>query len=281
MQRMVMGGNAALRTNRFDLTIDWPIRNGSIDTSAYMLTGSGRVRGDHDMIFYNQRADSAGSVRISDIAEDRTRYTLDLVAVPAEIERIVFCATIETPGLTMTAFDGAGIRISSNGEDIIGFYPDLRDAREVAMRMVEIYRRNGTWKIRADGQGFNDGLAALACSFGIDVAEDEAPPPRSDLASAPQALPIPTEVPMKAPVPLAMPQPRVWSKARRSVDSDNVAGRVRRGNLQGRGRKAPSGREGNMQSHLPQSCLPRWWSLGLEAHCSCLPSSSANSGWLA
>ena len=207
MQRLVMGGNAALRTTRFDLTIDWPTRNGTIDTSAYMLAANGRVRDDHDMIFYNQRSDRAGSIRIADVAADRTRYTIDLLAVPAEIQRIVFCATIETPGRTMSAFDGTGTRISANGDDLLGFYPELRDAREVAMRMVELYRRNGEWKIRADGQGFNDGLAALARSFGIDVAEDEAPPPKSDPAQVKAYAPAPVSESMEAPVRHGKPMP--------------------------------------------------------------------------
>lgn len=178
MQRLVMGGNAALRTTRFDLTIDWPPHRGLIDTSAYMLGSEGKVRGDQDMVFYNQRSDEAGSVRITDIASDRTCFAIDLMAVPAAIQRIVFCMTIEDAGQTMSAFNGAGARISTDGEILFGFHPELAEARESAMRMIEIYRRHDTWKIRADGQGFNDGLAALARSFGIDVADDEAPPPR-------------------------------------------------------------------------------------------------------
>ena len=45
------------------------------------------------------------------------------------------------------------------------------------MTFGELYRRNGQWKFRAVGQGFNGGLAPLARSFGIDVAEEAAAPP--------------------------------------------------------------------------------------------------------
>lgn len=36
--------------------------------------------------------------------------------------------------------------------------------------MAEVYRHNGAWKLRVPGFGFNNGLEALASSFGVDVA---------------------------------------------------------------------------------------------------------------
>ena len=44
------------------------------------------------------------------------------------------------------------------------------------MTFGELYRRAGQWKFRAVGQGFNGGLAPLARSFGIDVADEAAAP---------------------------------------------------------------------------------------------------------
>jgi stress response protein SCP2 len=41
---------------------------------------------------------------------------------------------------------------------------------EIALVCLEIYRRDGTWHLRAVGQGYNDGLASLACDFGVDMA---------------------------------------------------------------------------------------------------------------
>jgi len=46
------------------------------------------------------------------------------------------------------------------------------------MILGELYLRGGQWKFRAVGQGFDGGLAPLARSFGIDVAE-EAPAPKA------------------------------------------------------------------------------------------------------
>jgi stress response protein SCP2 len=40
---------------------------------------------------------------------------------------------------------------------------------ERAVVLVEFYRREATWRIRAVGQGYDDGLAGLARVFGVTV----------------------------------------------------------------------------------------------------------------
>jgi hypothetical protein len=39
---------------------------------------------------------------------------------------------------------------------------------ETALVCLEIYRRDGNWRLRAIGQGYADGLAGLARNFGVD-----------------------------------------------------------------------------------------------------------------
>ncbi|MFD0331601.1 VWA domain-containing protein [Streptacidiphilus monticola] len=41
--------------------------------------------------------------------------------------------------------------------------------------LAELYRRDGAWRVRALGQGYDTGLAGLAADFGVAV--DDAPPP--------------------------------------------------------------------------------------------------------
>jgi stress response protein SCP2 len=41
---------------------------------------------------------------------------------------------------------------------------------ENALVCLEIYRRDGIWRLRAIGQGYANGLAGLARDFGVDVA---------------------------------------------------------------------------------------------------------------
>ena len=40
---------------------------------------------------------------------------------------------------------------------------------ERAVVLFELYRRDARWKVRAVGQGYDDGLAGLARDFGVTV----------------------------------------------------------------------------------------------------------------
>jgi len=54
MTDMQQGGNAALPDQQVAITFSWEIPSGrdvSADASAYLLTASGKVRGDADMVF--------------------------------------------------------------------------------------------------------------------------------------------------------------------------------------------------------------------------------------
>ena len=42
---------------------------------------------------------------------------------------------------------------------------------ERTMLLAEIYRRDGSWRLRAIAQGYDDGLAGLATRYGVDIAE--------------------------------------------------------------------------------------------------------------
>jgi len=180
------GANAPVPRERLSVRFDWRAASGvEADASAYLLTASGKVRGDQDMIFYNQPAGADGAIRYTPNGTGGS-FDVDLVGLPGDVERIVFCATIHEANAraqTMAMLQDASIAVSGSGE--LRFVPTLSGAREAAMVFGELYRRSGQWKFRAVGQGFNGGLAPLARSFGIDVAEPaRAPAP----APAPPAL---------------------------------------------------------------------------------------------
>lgn len=192
------GANAPVPGARASVRFDWRAPPGvEADASAYLLTASGKARGDHDMIFYNQPIGANGAVRFAR-DDGAGGFDVDLAAVPAEIEKIVFCATIHegsARGQTLARLQGASISV--NGA--LRFAPSLSGASEAAMVFGELYRRNGAWKFRAVGQGFKGGLAPLARSFGIDVAEAPAPA----FAPSPAPAPPPAAEPSAPPISLA------------------------------------------------------------------------------
>jgi tellurium resistance protein TerD len=151
-----------------------------LDASAFLLGESGKVRGDHDFIFYNQLKSSDGSVehtgdnRTGEGEGDDEAIKVNLSQVPAEVTKLSVVATIHDAtarkqnfGMVQNAF----IRIvdDSNGREISRY--DLAEdcSVETAMIFGEVYRHGGEWKFRAVGQGYQGGLAALARNFGVNV----------------------------------------------------------------------------------------------------------------
>ena len=182
------GANAPVAGGRTTVRLAWRTPAGlEADASAYLLTASGKVRGDQDMIFYNQPLGADGAIRFSG-GEGAGEFEVDCERLPEAIEKIVFCATINeanSRGQTMAMLQDAAVTVSGDGD--LRFAPVLASAREAAMVFGELYRRNGQWKFRAVGQGFNGGLAPLARSFGIDVADS---PPAPSPPPAPPPEPV-------------------------------------------------------------------------------------------
>ncbi|KZF09528.1 stress protein, partial [Rhodococcus sp. EPR-157] len=63
----------------------------------------------------------------------------------------------------------------------------------------EIYRRSGAWKVRAVGQGYAGGFAALVTDHGVSV--DDAPAAQPAAAPAPPRTPPPAAAPTPPPAP--------------------------------------------------------------------------------
>jgi tellurite resistance protein TerA len=196
------GANGPVEGASVTVAVEWaaPSTAFDVDASAYLLTEAGRVRSDADMVFYNQPDGAGGAIRMT--AEDRGDgrregvFSVQIGQVPPEIARIVFCLTINdapTKKQTFAQLGAAGITVRPGSGAELSFRPTVSGA-EAALILGELYRRNGQWKFRAVGQGFNGGLGPLARSFGIDVADEApaAPPPRP----APLAPPPPAAAPV-------------------------------------------------------------------------------------
>lgn len=206
MTILTQGANAALAGPSARIALDWPTSAGSLDATAYMLTAAGKVRGDQDMIFFNQPKDALGSVAILSSANGSAVFQVDTGRLPPEIEKIVFCLTVETPGKTMAAFDGASLALTAGGQTI-SFEPALAAANEAALILAELYKRGGVWKIRGVAQGFVGGLAPLARSFGIEVDEPAPAPPPAQIITPPPSLPNTPRPAQKPPAPPPAPAP--------------------------------------------------------------------------
>jgi tellurite resistance protein TerA len=203
------GANSSIGTGTVSVRVDAGPRDGSTDISAYLLNEGGKVRGDQDMVFFNQPAGADGAVQLSG-----EKFQVDLDRIPAEIARIVFCVTIDqASGRKMSALANAAITVTRGDGSVAAEYrPELSAATEAAMTFGELYRRGAEWKFRAVGQGFNGGLAPLARSFGIDVADEPAAAPPAPPPAAPPPPAPPAAAPPPPPAAAAAPPPVNLSK---------------------------------------------------------------------
>jgi tellurite resistance protein TerA len=183
---MAKGSNAPVPTTALCVELGWRSGPGvpDADASALLLVG-GKVRSDADFVFYNQPEHSSGAVRHEGKRTDGGRVTdtllVDLARVEPSVETVVLVASAD--GGTFAQIADLYIEVRDAAQDTVAARFDSAGATvETAFVLGEFYRRQGAWKFRAVGQGYDSGLEGLATDFGITVDEPQqaapmAPPP--------------------------------------------------------------------------------------------------------
>lgn len=207
---MQKGTNVAVPAQAVRVELGWRAAPGApdVDASALLLV-SGKVRGDTDFVFYNQPAHGSGAVRHEGkrtVGGDVTDTLLvDFGRMEPAIERVVVAASADGGAFGRVA--GLYVRLvdQTNGSELARF--ESTDATvETAFILGELYLRQGAWKFRAVGQGYDTGLEGLATDFGISVDEPQRPaaPPPPAAPQPPSYVPPAPQPPAYAP---AAPQP--------------------------------------------------------------------------
>ena len=151
-----------------------------LDAVAFLVNESGKVRADADFIFFNNLKSSDGSVehtgdnRTGEGDGDDEVIKVDLSKVPADVNKVVFCAVIyegQARNQNFGQVANAYIRIvnTQGGAEVARYDLSEDSSTETAMIFGELYKNNGEWKFRAVGQGFAGGLGPLAASYGVAV----------------------------------------------------------------------------------------------------------------
>jgi tellurite resistance protein TerA len=210
---MPKGSNVPVPTTALRVELGWRSGPGvpDADASALLLV-DGKVRSDGDFVFYNQPAHSSGAVRHEGKGNAGGRVTdsllVDLARVEPAVDRIVLAASSDggtfgqVPDLYIEVRDAARntavARFDSAGATV-----------ETAFVLGEFYRRQGAWKFRAVGQGYDSGLEGLATDFGITVDEPQQAAPAATPAppTGPATMPPPSGPPVNLPPPMPMAPP--------------------------------------------------------------------------
>lgn len=184
------GGNISLAKADPTLTkvligLGWDARSTDgakfdLDATAFLLDARGKVRGDHDIVFYGQLTNPDGSVthtgdnRTGEGDGDDESIIVDLSKVANAIEKIVIAVTIHEAEVRRQNFgqiNNAFIRLVNNDSQFEVTRFDLNEeySTETALVFGELYRYKGEWKFRAVGQGYSGGLNALCATYGVEV----------------------------------------------------------------------------------------------------------------
>lgn len=156
------------------------------DLSALLVKADGKVRSDADFVFFNQPS-GPGVRLVPGSPGQAASLAVSLGAIPADIEQVRAVITLDDASSTFGRFAPPTARVS----DATGVLYEYRIeglSSESIVIALELYRRQGAWKVRAVGQGYAGGFAALVTDHGVSV--DDAP-----AAPAPAPAPVPTPAP--------------------------------------------------------------------------------------
>lgn len=188
MTQLVPGANAPVAAGPLTVDVSYsPLAGADIDVSAFLLTSSGKVRGDQDMCFYGQKSVNGGAVQLTEASSGRAVFTLDPGRLDPVIEKVALTATIYENKASFDSLSRLALTITG---DIQADIPTA-GMKETALILGEFYLRQGAWKFRCVAQGFAGGLEPLAKNFGVEVAapqDQPAPAPAPAPVSAPPAV---------------------------------------------------------------------------------------------
>jgi stress response protein SCP2 len=180
--QLTKGANLTLPpTREVAVTCTWTPGPGlDADLSALLLV-DGKVRSDADFVFYNQPASAdrrvvhAGKRAVGAVTD---RIEVDMAAVDGTVDAVAFAVSLDAaPDRRLVELGPLRATVSgADGRSLASFVVDgLRE--ESAAIVLELYRRDASWKVRAVGQGYRDGLAGLARDFGVEIDDETAPAP--------------------------------------------------------------------------------------------------------
>jgi tellurium resistance protein TerD len=151
-----------------------------LDASAILCNDAGKARTDDDFVFYGHLTSGDGTVkhqgdeRTGETAGDDEQIKVTLSGVAADVDKIVFSASIyeaDKRGQSFGQVRKAYIRIvnDADGSELARYDLSEDASTEAAMVFGELYRNGAEWKFRAVGQGYQAGLAGIAKDFGLNV----------------------------------------------------------------------------------------------------------------
>ncbi|WP_216913153.1 TerD family protein, partial [Nocardia noduli] len=191
---LAKGQNGPLASNDVVISIQL---TAPADLSALLVTERGKVRTDADFVFFNQPSGPGVNLQPAPAGQSAS-LAVSLNAVPQDIDQIRAVITLDDPSSSFGQFAPPTAVVSDSAGNRLYEYQIGGLATESIVIALELYRRQGTWKVRAVGQGYAGGFAALVTDHGVSV-EDSPQPAQQPAAQQPAAPPPVPPQPMAPP----------------------------------------------------------------------------------
>ena len=216
-QTLQMGANTVLNSPKGQVSISYEVSSAiDISLTAFLLTDSDLVQGDHGIIFYNQPESATGVATLlpAEISGQLKRHQLnfDMSKVPAGITKVAITLT-EDQGIGFSQVKNLQAEIQT-GDEVLYLTP-VSFTNEKGIVVVELYIRNGETKARSIWRGFVSGLEGLCQLFGVDVEPDE-----QDVSTPPQMT---SEKLIDEPAPM---KPASKEKVAAPISLEKVQGKI-------------------------------------------------------
>ena len=159
---LTKGQNGSITANDIVVTVGL---TAAADMSALLVRADGKVRSDNDFVFFNQPTAPGASLHDGSLS-------LSLDKIPTDIDQVRTVITLADTAATFGGSAAPTARVADAAGNLLYEYRIDGLSTESIVIAVEIYRRAGAWKVRAVGQGYAGGFAALVTDHGVSVDDD-------------------------------------------------------------------------------------------------------------
>lgn len=152
-----------------------------LDIMVAVLNASGKVTNANDFVFYGNKSDSYGAVKLSDDNltgagdGDDENCQIDLSKLPAEVTEVQVLVNIyeaESRNQNFGQVRNAFIRVAdASAPDVSILNYDLGEdfSMESIVSFGRFYRHNGAWKFEASGLGSRGNIKDTLVKYGVNV----------------------------------------------------------------------------------------------------------------
>lgn len=150
------------------------------DVSAFLLGEDGNVIGGklENVVFYNNLRSEDGSITHS--GDNRTgdgegydeTLTIELDKVNPAVKRIILTASVHNvapANLNFGQVTNASIDVNVQGGEKFTYDLTEDHSGHRAVVLVEVYRHQDNWRVKALDEGYTNGLAQALQAYGVDA----------------------------------------------------------------------------------------------------------------